>query len=59
MRGRLGANSLVSCIFGGGIAGPAAVKYVRNLERGVTFGQNVIARGVGTLRVGDEVEVLA
>ena len=31
---RLGANSLVSCIFGGGIAGPAAVKYVRNLERG-------------------------
>jgi len=31
---RLGANSLVSCIFGGGIAGPAAVKYARNLERG-------------------------
>jgi succinate dehydrogenase / fumarate reductase flavoprotein subunit len=31
---RLGANSLVSCIFGGGIAGPAAVKYVRNLEKG-------------------------
>jgi succinate dehydrogenase / fumarate reductase, flavoprotein subunit len=32
---RLGANSLVSCIFGGGVAGPAAVKYARNLERGV------------------------
>jgi len=31
---RLGANSLVSCIFGGGIAGPAAVKYVKNLEKG-------------------------
>jgi succinate dehydrogenase / fumarate reductase, flavoprotein subunit len=31
---RLGANSLVSCIFGGGLAGPAAVKYAKNLERG-------------------------
>jgi succinate dehydrogenase / fumarate reductase, flavoprotein subunit len=31
---RLGANSLVSCIFGGGIAGPAAVKYARNMEKG-------------------------
>jgi succinate dehydrogenase / fumarate reductase, flavoprotein subunit len=31
---RLGANSLVSCIFGGGIAGPAAVKYSRNLQKG-------------------------
>jgi succinate dehydrogenase / fumarate reductase flavoprotein subunit len=31
---RLGANSLVSCIFGGGIAGPAAVKYAQNLEKG-------------------------
>jgi len=30
---RLGANSLVSCIFGGGLAGPAAVKYSRNLEK--------------------------
>jgi succinate dehydrogenase / fumarate reductase flavoprotein subunit len=29
----LGANSLVSCIFGGGIAGPAAVKLARNAER--------------------------
>ena len=26
---RLGANSLVSCIFGGGLAGPAAVRYAR------------------------------
>ncbi len=31
---RLGANSLVSCIFGGGIAGPAAVKYAKHLEKG-------------------------
>src|SRR6059036_3091040 len=31
---RLGANSLVSCIFGGGIAGPAAVKYAKNLAQG-------------------------
>ena len=31
---RLGANSLVSCIFGGGLAGPAAVKYARNLQGG-------------------------
>ncbi|HTS11990.1 MAG TPA: succinate dehydrogenase flavoprotein subunit [Candidatus Limnocylindrales bacterium] len=31
---RLGANSLVSCIYGGGLAGPAAVKYSRGLEQG-------------------------
>jgi len=31
---RLGANSLVSCIFGGGIAGPVAVKYAKNVEKG-------------------------
>ncbi|MFI5057688.1 MAG: succinate dehydrogenase flavoprotein subunit [Candidatus Acidiferrales bacterium] len=31
---RLGANSLVSCIFGGGLAGPAAVKYARSLDKG-------------------------
>jgi succinate dehydrogenase flavoprotein subunit len=31
---RLGANSLVSCIYGGMIAGPAAVRYSRNLEQG-------------------------
>src|SRR6201987_589649 len=32
---RLGANSLVSCIYGGILAGPAAVKYAHNLEQGV------------------------
>jgi len=31
---RLGANSLVSCIYGGMLAGPAAVRYSRNLEQG-------------------------
>ncbi|MGB7280992.1 MAG: succinate dehydrogenase flavoprotein subunit [Candidatus Acidiferrum sp.] len=31
---RLGANSLLSCIFGGGLAGPAAVKYARGLASG-------------------------
>lgn len=31
---RLGANSLVACIFAGGIAGPAAVRYAHNLHQG-------------------------
>jgi succinate dehydrogenase / fumarate reductase flavoprotein subunit len=31
---RLGANSLLSCIYGGRIAGPAAVNYARHLENG-------------------------
>jgi len=31
---RLGANSLVSFVFVGGLAGPAAVKYAKNLEKG-------------------------
>jgi succinate dehydrogenase / fumarate reductase, flavoprotein subunit len=31
---RLGANSLLSCIYGGMISGPSAVKYARNLEKG-------------------------
>ncbi|HET9399369.1 MAG TPA: succinate dehydrogenase flavoprotein subunit [Candidatus Acidoferrales bacterium] len=31
---RLGANSLVSCIFGGMVAGPASVKYSRGLSAG-------------------------
>jgi succinate dehydrogenase flavoprotein subunit len=30
---RLGANSLVSCIFGGFVGGPAAVQYARNLQK--------------------------
>jgi succinate dehydrogenase flavoprotein subunit len=36
---RLGANSLVSCIFGGFIAGPAAMQYARSLQKsGATNG---------------------
>ena len=31
---RLGANSLVSCIYGGMLAGPAAVCYSRSIEKG-------------------------
>jgi len=42
---RLGANSLVSCIFGGGLAGPAAVKYAKNLDKGAeATGASVFAR---------------
>ena len=42
---RLGANSLVSCIFGGGIAGPAAVKCARGIEKGAeSVDSSVFAR---------------
>jgi succinate dehydrogenase / fumarate reductase flavoprotein subunit len=33
---RLGANSLVSCVYGGFVAAPSAVEYANNLERGDT-----------------------
>ena len=42
---RLGANSLVSCIFGGGIAGPAAVKYARNLENSTSSAEASVFGG--------------
>ncbi len=32
---RLGANSLLSCIYGGMVAGPKAIEYVRGLEKSV------------------------
>ncbi len=35
---RLGANSLVSCIFGGFVAGPNAVQYARNLPAATSNG---------------------
>jgi succinate dehydrogenase / fumarate reductase flavoprotein subunit len=35
---RLGANSLVSCIFGGFISGPAAVQYARGLQKAESNG---------------------
>jgi len=31
---RLGANSLLSCIYGGMVASPAAIRYARGLEKG-------------------------
>lgn len=33
---RLGANSLVSCVYGGFVAAPAAIDYAKNVERGET-----------------------
>ncbi len=33
---RLGANSLVSCVYGGFVAAPSAVDYAKNVERGST-----------------------
>jgi succinate dehydrogenase / fumarate reductase flavoprotein subunit len=39
---RLGANSLVSCIFGGGLAGPAAVKYAAGLQSGAEAASSVV-----------------
>src|SRR5688572_12819065 len=33
---RLGANSLVSCVYGGFVAAPSAVEYAKNVERGTT-----------------------
>jgi succinate dehydrogenase / fumarate reductase flavoprotein subunit len=39
---RLGANSLVSCIFGGNVAGPAAMEYARSLQ-GTTDGNGHFA----------------
>lgn len=33
---RLGANSLVSCVYGGFVAAPAAMEYAKNVERGET-----------------------
>jgi uncharacterized protein YcbX len=36
----------------------ATLKTYRRGERGITFGMNLIARGRGTIRVGDRVEVI-
>jgi succinate dehydrogenase flavoprotein subunit len=42
---RLGANSLVSCIFGGGLAGVAASKYAKNLEKGAASTSSAVFDG--------------
>ncbi|HSI89036.1 MAG TPA: succinate dehydrogenase flavoprotein subunit [Pyrinomonadaceae bacterium] len=33
---RLGANSLVSCVYGGFVAAPSALEYAKNVERGAS-----------------------
>src|SRR6187549_212969 len=38
---RLGANSLVSCVFGGFVAAPAAIEYAKNIERNGTDGSRI------------------
>src|ERR671926_426851 len=38
---RLGANSLVSCVYGGFIAAPAAIEYARNVERNGADGSRI------------------
>ena len=38
---RLGANSLVSCVYGGFIAAPAAIEYAQNVERNGADGSRI------------------
>ncbi len=38
---RLGANSLVSCVYGGFVAAPAAVEYAKNLRRNGADGSKI------------------
>ena len=38
---RLGANSLVSCVYGGFVAAPAAIEYARNVERNSADGSRL------------------
>ena len=38
---RLGANSLVSCVFGGFVAAPAAIEYAKNVERNGADGTRI------------------
>jgi succinate dehydrogenase / fumarate reductase flavoprotein subunit len=38
---RLGANSLVSCVYGGFVAAPAAIEYAQNVERNGADGSNI------------------
>ena len=41
---RLGANSLVSCVYGGFIAAPAAIEYVKNVQRNGADGSGIYDR---------------
>ena len=38
---RLGANSLVSCVFGGFVAAPAAIEYAKNVQRNGADGSRI------------------
>jgi succinate dehydrogenase / fumarate reductase, flavoprotein subunit len=38
---RLGANSLVSCVYGGFVAAPAAIEYAKNVERNGADGSKI------------------
>ena len=38
---RLGANSLVSCVFGGFVAAPAAIEFAKNVERNGADGSKI------------------
>ena len=38
---RLGANSLLSCVFGGFVAAPAAIEYAKNVERNGAYGSRI------------------
>ncbi len=40
---RLGANSLVSCVYGGFVAAPSAIEYAQNVERGSTESNGIHA----------------
>ncbi len=44
---RLGANSLVSCVYGGFIAAPAAIEYAKNIERNGVDGSGIYDEEVG------------
>ena len=41
---RLGANSLVSCVFGGFVAAPAAIEFAKNVERNGVEGSGIYDR---------------
>jgi succinate dehydrogenase / fumarate reductase flavoprotein subunit len=43
---RLGANSLLSCVYGGFVAAPAAIEYAKNVERGESESNGVHAAEV-------------
>jgi succinate dehydrogenase / fumarate reductase flavoprotein subunit len=43
---RLGANSLVSCVYGGFVAAPSAIEYAKNIERGSSESNGIHAAEV-------------